>query len=197
MMTPDEVIDLLSLAAGFDQRTVGHDDVRAWGLIANEDDWTLPLACRALVEHAKIDPMPARPAHIKAIIDGVRKKIRAQFTEDVCPPRELADDPRAEIEWRRKRVADYTQRALDCWAVDGQIPELDQRVALGETLRPELSAEVKRFAELCRPPVKREKHPERGSDARAAQRAEALAALDEKRADLDALRAAATDESDP
>lgn len=190
-MSPDQVIDLLTLAARFDQRTVGDEDVRAWGLIANEQDWHPMAAARALVDHATVDPTPVRPAHITAILAAVRREIRSRFTEDVCPPRELADDPRAEIAWRRRRVAEFVDRAFAAWSRREPIPNLPQRRELGETVRPELTAAVDRF-ETCRViPVARERRPASHSPEHDEHRAVALADLDRKRPALDRLRTSA------
>nr|MDQ3578024.1 hypothetical protein [Actinomycetota bacterium] len=65
-MTTDEVIDLLTLVAGFDQRTVGHADVTAWDLVARLENWTLPVAMRAVVEHHRAHAQRGRirPAHV-------------------------------------------------------------------------------------------------------------------------------------
>lgn len=190
-MTPEQVIDLLSLAARFDQRTVGDEDVRAWGLIANEQDWHPRAAARALVDHATVDPTPVRPAHITAILAAVRKEIRSRFTEDVCPPRELADDPHAEIEWRRQRVATFVAAAFEAWSRREAIPHPAQRHELGETERPQLTRQVRELvAGFALPPeVQRERQAKPDTPERVAQRAAARAALDEKRPVLDALRA--------
>jgi len=190
-MTPEQVIDLLSLAARFDQRTVGDEDVRAWGLIANEQDWHPRAAARALVDHATVDPTPVRPAHITAILAAVRKEIRSRFTEDVCPPRELTDDPQAEIEWRRQRVATFVAAAFEAWSRREAIPHPAQRHELGETERPQLTRQVRELvAGFSLPPdVQRERQAKPDTPERVAQRAAARAALDEKRPALDALRA--------
>jgi hypothetical protein len=198
-MSPDQVIDLLTLATRFDQRTVGDEDVRAWGLIANEEDWHPMAAARALVEHVKVDATPVRPAHITAILASVRREIRSRFTEDVCPPRELADDPRAEIAWRRRRVVEFVDLAFEAWARREPIPNPPQRRELGETMRPELTAAVDRFETRRAVPVGRERRPTTHSPEHDEHRAVALAALDERRPALDRLRtpAVTTPESRP
>jgi hypothetical protein len=127
-MTPNETIDLLTLIATFDQRTVGEADVAAWHAIAAECSWTFPLARRAVLEHHKRggDKPRIRPAHITDTIDTARTLIRKQvFSRDLVPPRELADDPRAELEWRRRHITDVTERALQAWAGGEPLPQLE------------------------------------------------------------------------
>lgn len=127
-MTPAETIDLLTLIATFDQRTVGEADVAAWQAIATECGWTWPLARRAVLEHHKRggDKPRIRPAHITDTIDAARALIRRQvFSRDLVPPRELADNPRAELEWRRKHIADVTERALSAWANGQPLPQIE------------------------------------------------------------------------
>lgn len=49
--TPEQVIDLLSVAASYDQRTVGTGDVTAWTWAANHGRWDPTLALTAVVDH--------------------------------------------------------------------------------------------------------------------------------------------------
>src|SRR6266545_2531980 len=103
-MTADEIIDLLTLITAYDQRTVGGDDVQAWLIIAGAEDWTLPLARRAVIEHYRRggDRPRIKPGHITDTLTELRREIsRDVFHTPLVPPRELADDPRAEIAWRR------------------------------------------------------------------------------------------------
>ena len=124
-MTEDEVIDLLSLIAAFDQRTVGRADVQAWHTIAVEARWTWPLARRAVLDYHRSggDKPRIRPAHVTDILSDLRRTAaRLLFVEDINPPRELADDPRAEIEWRRTYVRDQVDQALHAWAEGKPLP---------------------------------------------------------------------------
>ena len=127
-MTPDETIDLLTLIATFDQRTIGESDVAAWHTIATECGWTWPLARRAVVEHHKrgSDRRRITPAHITDGIEQARAVIRKQvFSRDLVPPKHLAEDPRAELEWRRRHIAEVTERALNAWANGEPLPQLE------------------------------------------------------------------------
>ena len=127
-MNPDEVIDLLTLIAAYDQRTVGESDVQAWHAIATEAGWTFPLARRAIIEHHTrgADRPRIRPAHITDALDALRTTIRRTVLRaDLTPPRELADDPLAEIEWRHKTLDRATQAALNAWAHGQPLPQLE------------------------------------------------------------------------
>ncbi|MDI3315861.1 MAG: hypothetical protein QJR12_16775 [Mycobacterium sp.] len=127
-MTPDEIIDLLTLIASFDQRTIGETDIVAWHQIATECGWTWPLARRAVLEHHKRggDRPRIKPGHITDAIEAARAQIRRQvFQRDLVPPKELADNPRAELEWRRRHIAEVTERALNAWANGQPLPQLE------------------------------------------------------------------------
>ncbi len=131
-------------------RNVGEGDVAAWHVIAVEEHWTWPRARRAAINYHRRDGDRPRikPAHITDAIAAARKLARARFTEDVCPPRELADDPRAEIAWRRQRAVDWIGHALDAWTETGEIPtDLPQRRELGDTERPALMARHEDYSE--------------------------------------------------
>jgi hypothetical protein len=127
-MTRDEIFDLLMLIAAGDQRTVGESDVEFWHTIATECGWTFLLAKRALIEHHKrgSDKRRITPAHITDAIDNARALIRKQvFSRDLVPPRDLADNPRAELDWRRRHIAAVTERALNAWANGEQLPAIE------------------------------------------------------------------------
>lgn len=138
-MNETEVKKLLVLAMSYDNRKMpAYANVLAWQEQADRNDWTPEAAREAIHRHYASSTDFLMPGHVTAILSEVRKQIRAQFTETVSPPKELRDDPRAEIEWRRKRVADYTQLALAAWASGQEIPALEQRAELGEMDQPQL-----------------------------------------------------------
>lgn len=127
-MTEDEIVDLLTLIAAYDQRTVGRADVQAWHMIAVEARWSWPLARRAVIDfHVSGGDKPRiKPAHITDTIRDLRRSMgRALFTKDITPPKELADNPAAEIEWRRN----FTRRAIDdalhAWAEGREVPTVE------------------------------------------------------------------------
>lgn len=117
-MTRSQMVDLLSLIAAYDQRTVGHTDVDAWFLVATTERWTSPLAQRAVVDFHRrsAERGRIRPAHITDAIEQARQAVRRiVLHRPLDPPRDLADDPRAEIEWRRQRMDELTDEALAAW----------------------------------------------------------------------------------
>ena len=139
-MTPNEIIDLLSVIATYDQRTVGQSDVEAWLDIAEDEHWTYPLARRAVREYHRRGAGKPRitPAAISDKLAELRTTIRQRVVRtDVTPPRELADDPAAEIAWKRAYVAEATAAALDQWAATGQLPEPLPATAALEAVKPE------------------------------------------------------------
>ena len=126
-MNTNEVIDLLTLIAACDQRTVGESDVEAWHAIATQAGWTFPLARQAVIEHHArgADKGRIRPAHITDTLDALRNTIRRTVVRaDLTPPRELADDPKAEIAWRHATLDRATQAAFDAWAGGRPLPQL-------------------------------------------------------------------------
>lgn len=127
-MNQNEVVALLAMIAAYDQRTVGETDVLAWKTIADSEGWTYPLARRAVIEHHRRggDRPRIKPGHITDTITNARALIRKQvFVRDLVPPRDLAENPRAELEWRRKHIAEVTERALTAWAEDRPLPAIE------------------------------------------------------------------------
>lgn len=129
MMTKREVVDLLSLIAVYDQRTVGQADIEGWHLIARNQAWTAPLAQRAVIEHHSADASRGRitPAHISDRIREARDRVRkAALHRDLTPPRHLADQPAAEIAWRRTEAQRLVDGGLRRWAATGELPTIAQ-----------------------------------------------------------------------
>lgn len=61
-MTLAETADLLSIAAGIDQRTIGEADVRAWHMVL--DDIPFDAAAAALRDHYRTETRRVLPADI-------------------------------------------------------------------------------------------------------------------------------------
>lgn len=184
-MNRNETIALLALVAAYDRRTVGEADVEAWHTIATECGWTFPLARRALIDYKKRggDRPWLQPAHITDAIEAARATIRRQvFSRDLVPPKHLADDPRAELEWRRQHIAAITERALTAWASGQQLPQLEAPAASEPGEPPENITELigSRFR---LPAHARNRHgqPAPASGERVAKREAARAELDELR----------------
>lgn len=74
-MKPAEVIDLLTLAAAYDRRTVGQADVEAWRDAANRGRWTYDEAREALQEHYATSTGFLMPGHITERINRGRRPI--------------------------------------------------------------------------------------------------------------------------
>lgn len=112
-MTLGEVTRLLALAAGFDRRTVGESDARAWHVLLA--DVKFGDAQTALYEHFRTSTDWLMPAHI---LDGVRRIRRARLDAygTYLPSPEVADD----LE---------TQRRVMKMVADGEPvpPELEDR----------------------------------------------------------------------
>lgn len=179
-MNRNETIDLLTLIAGFDQRTVGEGDVAAWHVVADEEGWTWSLARRAAINYHKRggDKPRIKPAHITDAIDAARADIRRTVLRtDLTPPRELADDPQAEIAWRRDYVRHATEVALAAWADDRPMPEAP---ALEASPRNEPPPEIEQFAERFALRAPRTREPSDPNEHRQAIEA-ARAELDSKR----------------
>lgn len=122
-MTRDEVIDLLTMAAAFDSRTVGESDLEAWQAVATACGWTAHTARRALIEHYGHDTDRLVPAHLTQIIEAERNRIRRTY-DPVPPPVVLRDDPAAERTWLRERARQHVRSGLDEWATGSAPREL-------------------------------------------------------------------------
>ena len=127
-MTPDETIDLLSLAACYDRRTVGETDVNAWHAAVGD----LAFAdCRtAVIGHYTDTTEWLMPAHVRQRVRTIRDR-RFDHAEIPAPPPELADD------FPAYRAALHAARVA---AGDGRDPEAaTQAVASRPRLRIEAS----------------------------------------------------------
>lgn len=93
-MTQDEIVDLLTLMASFDRRTIGEADVAAWTLAVG--DLAYGDAQEAVVMHYREKRDFLMPADIRAAVKVIRAE-RLSRTPIAAPPRELLDDPQAYI----------------------------------------------------------------------------------------------------
>lgn len=120
-MTLEETLDLLALAACFDQRTVGHADARAWHAVAELRGWTFPLAKQAVVEHYSRHRQRLMPADVTNRITEVRGRLHETFEIPRHPP-ELADDGAEFVAWARRAKAEHLTAGLTQWATSGRLP---------------------------------------------------------------------------
>lgn len=148
MMTTDEIIDLLTLIAGCDNRKIGDATVVIWSEIARQAAWTPGSARRAVFEHVAHEPdRYLQPGHItQRIADEQRRVARACPRFD--PPFELADDPAAEIRWLRNQRDRWISVAMRAWADGCPVSDVTTPV-LDNPKRSELPADP-RFASLRR-----------------------------------------------
>jgi hypothetical protein len=95
-MTPDEVIDLLTLAAAYDRRTVGQADVEAWLDAATRMHWTATAAQEALKAHYASSTQFAMPGHVT---DRIRQDRRypAPAAGLLGPAAPASDDHRVTV----------------------------------------------------------------------------------------------------
>jgi hypothetical protein len=91
-VTPDETVDLLTVAAAFDQRTVGEGDAMAWHAVLG--DLEFPDARQAILGHYAESADRVMPAHIRQRVREARVQ-RIQDAGIPAPPPELVDDPPA------------------------------------------------------------------------------------------------------
>jgi hypothetical protein len=110
-VTTDEVIDLLTLIASCDRRTVGKADVAAWTLTVG--DLRFADAQEAVVSHYASSREWIMPADIRRRVKAIRSD-RISRAVIPAPPAGLADDPGA----YRAAMA-----ALERRAGDGEFPE--------------------------------------------------------------------------
>ena len=108
-MNANEVIDLLTLMASYDRRTVGKSDVAAWGLAVGD----LPFADSrdAVITHYRESREWIMPADVRDLVNEVRRE-RLKNAPALDPPHEVADDPAKYVEWlaaERKKIADGPQ----------------------------------------------------------------------------------------
>ncbi len=141
MMTPDEIIDLLSLAAVYDQRTGGKRDVQGWCLVAETERWTTASAQRVLIEHYSrgADRPRITPAAISDGIRAARHKAAASFIVPDIPEHITGRDYPT---WYRTELHMHIDRRLDAWAAGEPIPEsteaLSSQVRAALTMGPDM-----------------------------------------------------------
>lgn len=184
----DQVIDLLSLASAFDQRTVGDADVTAWFLVSQRERWTAAAAQRVLVEYYSQDAGRPRisPA---AITDGIRHA-RRRAARVFVPPRIPDGVPAGEYpRWYRAQLHAFQDRVVAEWAAGGDIPvEAVELEAAPSALRleqapAEARAEIERYLPRIGSGPRRAARPGRATPADLDPRRRADA-----RAELDAVR---------
>lgn len=109
MLTPDDVVDVLTVAAAYDRRTVGQADVHAWSDAAERGRWTRDEALDAVKAHYAASTAWLMPAH-------VTERIRAERQDRAM--REAA--PKPDPDGQRRMAALTTGAFHDVPAADEQ-----------------------------------------------------------------------------
>jgi hypothetical protein len=166
-MNYDEIVDLLTLAAVYDQRTGGEADVRGWHAVAQLERWTAAAAQRVVIEHYSRGAERPRitPAAISDGIRVARRKAAASFVAPAVPDDVAGRDYPV---WYRAQLAAHVDRMLDMWAQGEPIPEspaeleaqrgqreLPEGIDAGtcpEHLREQLELDMARFGRMDRLP---------------------------------------------
>lgn len=91
-MTLDETIDLLTVAAAYDKRTVGKADAMAWH--AAVGDLNFEDSKAAVIAHYTETTDWLMPAHVRRRVREIRDR-RLQDAKIPPPPPETLDDPEA------------------------------------------------------------------------------------------------------
>ena len=105
-MTPDETVDLLTVAAAFDQRTVGEGDAMAWYAVVGDLDFA--DARQAVIGHYTDTTDRIMPAHVRQRVKALRRDRLAREIVPAPDP-EIADEPgryRAELKADIRKIAD-------------------------------------------------------------------------------------------
>jgi hypothetical protein len=112
-LTDDDVGKLLDFIGGID----GHDhgsaaDALLWSMAAKAGRWTrAETVAGVMALMREFRGFMVKPGDMERVVDDARTAVRAGWNPPP-PPRELGDDPKAEIEWRRAALADYRERAI-------------------------------------------------------------------------------------
>lgn len=128
-MTPQEIIDLLSVAAGYDRRTIGQADVEAWRLALDDPrvpNISLEEAVDAIILHYRDTTDFVMPAHILTRVKAHRAATLAQIM-----PAHPADTTLAyrdvEALWQREYAEAMARRDANRAAVLAH-PDLAERL---------------------------------------------------------------------
>lgn len=147
-MTRDQIIDLLSVAAAFDQRTVGEADVAAWSATLTGLDFT--RAREAIIAHYREHSKRVMPADIR---QHIRTALRPELTPVAALPQGSPQPPNNDyLKAKDAMIAAATARDLHAMAPDPRAGEraaawIDAHVHPGYVM-PDLGSAMPRWAEL-------------------------------------------------
>lgn len=99
MKTTTEAAQVLTIASGIDNRSFTLEVADLWATML-DDQATVEDLCKAVLTHYTNSTEYLKPAHVNEIVANQRR-VRARDLPDVTPPRDLADEPHREVEWKR------------------------------------------------------------------------------------------------
>lgn len=142
MITPQQITDLLTIAAYYDRRKTGETDVRAWLAIAQLERWDPAAAQRVILEHYRrgADRPRIEPPAVSDRIRELRNQAAVSFEAPRIPD-DLADADYPA--WYRARLAEHVDRLLTQWAATGtELPRSAPPPAITVRSMPELIAKA-------------------------------------------------------
>lgn len=112
-LSEDDVAKLLDYIGGIDGQDHGSEaDLSLWLMAAQAGRWTrAETIAGVLTLMREFHGFLIKTADMQAAVEAARTAVKNGW-DPPPPPRELADDPLAEIEWRRAALADYRERAI-------------------------------------------------------------------------------------
>lgn len=120
-ITRNDVIKLLALAAGADQRTVADEDILMWHAIAQQQNWVPTAAQRVIIDHYSRGA--DRPRITPATITDRLRSLRNQAAESFEAPVISAVQDVPYPEWYRAQLRAHVDAQLERWATTGQEPD--------------------------------------------------------------------------
>lgn len=123
-VTTQDFRAVFKVLAGIDGHQRSVDDAETWMIAARAGRWTrAQVAAATLALTSKFTGFRVQPGHMTEQINRNRDRVKGHW---YCPdpPRELAEDPAAEIAWRRWAANDYADRALMALANGDPIDEV-------------------------------------------------------------------------
>lgn len=128
-MTPEQIIDLLSICAGYDQRTVGQGDVEAWRLALDDPrvpNLSFDEAVDAVIMHYRDSTDFVKPAHVLAYVKAERRTNLARLMPANGVDTTAAYEGIGEL-WRRQHADAMARREANRAAVLAH-PDLAERL---------------------------------------------------------------------
>lgn len=123
-VTTQDFRAVFKVLAGVDGHQRGTNDAETWMLAARAGRWTrAQVAAAILALSSKFTGYRVQPGHMTEQINRNRDRVKAHW---YCPdpPRDLGEDPAAEIAWRRWAATDFADRALLALANGDPVEEI-------------------------------------------------------------------------